>query len=94
MEFVLCSKKHLLISPKKIITNIDFIMMTRILIMLIAFIMMVYGLTYIIIYINLFTFGYTIKEYIIFILGQKECWLYIIGLLMQIILLYTWKGKR
>ena len=52
------------------------------------------GLTYIIIYINLFTFGYTIKEYIIFILKQPENYLFFIGLFIEIILVLTWKGKR
>lgn len=55
---------------------------------------MVIGLTYIIIYINLFTFGYTIKEYFYYIFTQPECWLYIIGLITQIIIIYTWKGKK
>lgn len=69
-------------------------MITKILIMIISFILMVIGLTYIIIYINLFTFGYTIKEYISFIIHQPECWLYIIGLLTEIIIIYTWKGRK
>lgn len=69
-------------------------MITRIMIMLIATAFMVLGLTYIIIYINLFTFGYTIKEYFYYIFTQPECWLYIIGLITQIIIIYTWKGKK
>lgn len=62
--------------------------------MLIAAIFMILGLTYIIIYINLFTFGYTINEYLYYILTQPECLLYIIGLLTEIIVIYTWKGKK
>ena len=69
-------------------------MITKIMIMLIAALFMIIGLTYIIIYINLFAFGYTIKEYLSFILNQPSCWLYIIGLLTEIIIVYTWKGKR
>lgn len=69
-------------------------MITKIMIMLIAALFMIIGLTYIIIYINLFAFGYTIKEYLSFILKQPSCWLYIIGLLTEIIIVYTWKGKR
>ena len=56
--------------------------------------MMTIGITYIIMYINLFTFGYTIKEYVFYILKQPECYLFITGLIIQIIIIYTWKGKR
>ena len=69
-------------------------MITKIFIMLISMVSASIGLTYIIIYINLFTFGYTIKEYIIFILKQPENYLFFIGLLIEIILVLTWKGKR
>ena len=62
--------------------------------MLISLLMMTIGITYIIMYINLFTFGYTIKEYVFYILKQPECHLFIIGLIIQIIIIYTWKGKR
>ena len=62
--------------------------------MLISLLMMTIGITYIIMYINLFTFGYTIKEYVFYILKQPECYLFIIGLIIQIIIIYTWKGKR
>ena len=54
---------------------------------------MVIGLTYIIIYFNLFTFGYTIKEYLIFILKSFECNIFIIGFLIDIVIIFTWKGK-
>ena len=69
-------------------------MITKIFIMLISMVSASIGLTYIIIYTNLFTFGYTIKEYIIFILKQPENYLFFIGLLIEIILVLTWKGKR
>ena len=62
--------------------------------MLISLLMMTIGITYIIMYINLFTFGYTIKEYVFYILKQPECYLFIIGLIIQIIIIYTWKGKK
>lgn len=68
-------------------------MITRLLIMLIGYILMVIGLTYIIIYFNLFTFGYTIKEYLIFILKSFECNIFIIGFLIDIVIICTWKGK-
>lgn len=68
-------------------------MITKILIMLLTMFFTSVGLTYIIIYINLFTFGYTIKEYIIFIFKQPESYLFFIGLIIETILVFTWKGK-
>ena len=65
-------------------------MITKIFIILISMVSASIGLTYIIIYINLFTFGYTIKEYIIFILKQPENYLFFIGLFIEIILVLTW----
>lgn len=55
---------------------------------------MIIGLTYIIIYFNLFTFGYTIKEYITFISRSFECYLFIIGFLIEIIAVFLWKEKK
>ena len=52
---------------------------------------MVIGETFLILYFNLFTFGYTIKEYLIFIFSKIECYLFFIGLLIEIVVL--WKGK-
>ena len=69
-------------------------MITRVLIILIAFFFMVTGLTYMIIYTNLFTFGYTIKEYIIFLLKQPELYLYLISFFIELLCIFTWKGKR
>lgn len=69
-------------------------MITRVLIMLIAFFFMVTGLTYMIIYTNLFTFGYTIKEYIIFLVKQLELYLYLISFFIELLCIFTWKGKR
>lgn len=69
-------------------------MITKIFIMLISFIFMAVGLTYIIIYINLFTFGYTIKEYLKFILTQPECYIFFICFFIEILCIVTWKGKR
>lgn len=69
-------------------------MITRILIMLVAFFFMVIGLTYMIIYINLFTFGYTIKEYLMFIILKPECYLFFISFFIELLCIFTWKGKR
>ena len=69
-------------------------MVTKITIMLISLLLMSIGLTYIIIYINLFSFGYTIKEYMLFLLLQPECYLFFISFIIEIIIIFTWKGKR
>lgn len=69
-------------------------MITKIFIMILSFFFMVIGLTYMIIYSNLFTFGYTIKEYIIFLLRQPECYLFLISFLIELICILTWKGKK
>ncbi len=55
---------------------------------------MTIGITYIIIYINLLTFGYTIKEYIIFLLKRYECYLLPIGLIIEIFCLKSRKGLK
>lgn len=55
---------------------------------------MTIGLIYIIIYFNLFTFGYTIKEYLTFILQSHECYLFVIGFFIEIIMLFLWKEKQ
>lgn len=54
---------------------------------------MVYGITYTIIYINLFSFGYTIKEYLIFLFSTLEGYLLPIGILLEIIGLNIRKDK-
>jgi len=56
----------------------------KIIIKLISFLMMVYGISYIFIYINLFSFGYNIKEYLNFILKRYECYLFLLGLIIQL----------
>ena len=67
-------------------------MILKISLMIIGYIMMVYGITYIIIYINLFSFGYTIKEYLIFLFTTLEGYLLPIGMLIEIICLNIRKG--
>lgn len=55
--------------------------------------MITYGITYTIIYINLLSFGYTIKEYVLFLLNTSEIYLLPIGILLVIISLNIRKGK-
>ena len=58
-------------------------MIYRILFAIIGFIFSIIGITYIILYINLLTFGYTIKDYLEFILTKIECYLFPIGIIME-----------
>ena len=57
-------------------------MFIRILLIILSFFIMTIGLTYMIIYRNLFTFGYTLIDYFKFIITRYECWSFIIGFLM------------
>ena len=64
----------------------------RIFFFLLGFGLMTIGSTYIITYLNLFSFGYTIKEYFLFILKRYECFYVLIGLSLVTITIY-WKGE-
>ncbi len=68
-------------------------MITRIVFFLIGFIFMVIGFSYFIIYINLFSFGYTISEYLLYCITRYECWLLLIGFIMILIIVLR-KGKK
>ncbi len=64
--------------------------MTRIFFFLLGFGLSVVGFTYIISYLNLFTIGYNLKEYLLFISKRYECVVALLGLL--IITLSIFKG--
>lgn len=49
---------------------------------------------FIIMYANLLTMGYTISEYLFFILRRLECLIIIIGIILIIISLYKRKEKN
>jgi len=49
---------------------------------------MIIGLTFILLYINLFSFGYTMVEYLEFIFTNIECLLFFIGFIILLILLW------
>lgn len=68
-------------------------MISKLLIKVFGFILMVIGLSYIIVYINLLSFGYTVREYFSYILTRYECWFFIIGLVIEIIVIFR-KGKN
>ena len=65
----------------------------RIILFLLGFGLMTIGSTYIITYINLFSFGYTLKEYFLFILTRYECFYVLIGLTLVTITIYTERRK-
>lgn len=69
-------------------------MIIKILLIVLGYILMVYGITYIIVYINLFPFGYTIKEYLIFLLTTIEGYYLPLGMLLEIIGLNLRKDKK
>ena len=55
---------------------------------------MTLGITYIILYTNLFTFGYTIKEYFLFIITQIECLTLPLGIIIEILTIKTKKETK
>ena len=65
----------------------------RIILFLLGFGLMTIGSTYIITYLNLFSFGYTLKEYFLFILTRYECFYVLIGLTLITITIYTERRK-
>lgn len=67
--------------------------MMRVFCFLLGFILMVLGFFYVIIYVNLISFGYNIKEYFSYLTTRYECWSLILGLLIILISLFR-KGKK
>jgi len=51
----------------------------RIVLYIISFILMITGMVFMLLYINLFSFGYTIFEYLEFIFTNIECLAFFIG---------------
>jgi len=69
-------------------------MIYRIIFIVLGFILMTLGITYIILYINLLSFGYTIKEYLEFLFTQVEGYFLPIGILLECIFIKTKKGEQ
>ncbi len=67
--------------------------MTRMFFLLLSFIFMTIGFTYMIIYMNLLTFGYTIKEYFLFLFQRIEWYFLPLGLGIEILCLQK-KGTK
>ena len=63
-------------------------MLSRIIFFLVGFCLMVIGFSYIVIYKNLLTFGYSLSEYFEFLVTRYECWYFVIGLLIEIIVVH------
>lgn len=57
-------------------------MLNRIFFFLIGFGLSVIGFVYIILYLNVFTFGFSLKEYLAFVIKRKECLIAPIGLII------------
>ena len=64
-----------------------------VLMFLFGFGLCVIGSTYLISYLNLFTLGYNLSEYVNFIIRRYECWYFIVGLFLIIISFYI-GGKK
>ena len=69
-------------------------MILKLILIMLGYILMVYGISYIIIYINLFSFGYTIKEYFMFLYTTFEGYLLPLGMIIEVIALTKRKDKR
>lgn len=54
---------------------------------------MVIGFSYIFIYSNLLSFGYSIKEYLEYLITRYECWYFVVGLIIIIVIIFG-KGKN
>ncbi len=57
-------------------------MITRIFFFLIGVLFMTVGFSYIIVYLNLLSFGYTISEYLQYIITRYECILLLVGFII------------
>ena len=67
-------------------------MITRIFFFLIGFFLIVMGIMYMIIYLNLLSFGYNFLEYLTYILTHYECLVIIPGIIIVLLCIFK-KGK-
>lgn len=67
--------------------------MIRTLLFLLGFGLTVIGFMYIILYLNLLTMGYSVVDYIMFVLKRRECIYSIIGLIIITITIFC-KGEN
>ena len=66
----------------------------RFLIFLIGFGLTIIGLSYIILYLNLFTIGYNFLEYVKFIIRRVECLNFVLGVLLIFLSIFYKGGKN
>lgn len=77
----------------KNVVVINFIMIGKIVLLVISYLLMVIGFSYLWLYLNLFSFGYSLGEYICYVLTRYECYLFVIGFILFNIFLFR-KGKN
>lgn len=64
--------------------------MMRLVLFLMGMFLTSLGLFFVVLYLNLFAMGYSLYEFVKFIIVRLECYLILIGVLIMI---FTWKGK-
>lgn len=69
-------------------------MLTRIFTFLFGFGMMVIGSSFLVLYLNLLTIGYSFKEYVNFIIRQPEFYYFIIGMIIIMLTTIMPGGKK
>ena len=68
--------------------------MMKVFYFLLGFLLMVIGFFYTIVYINLISFGYNIKEYFLYLITRYECWFLVLGLLIILVTLFRKEKKH
>ena len=68
-------------------------MITRIFFFLLGFFLMVIGIMYMIIYLNLLSFGYNFFEYLTYVFTHYECLVIIPGIIIVLLCIFR-KGKN
>lgn len=68
-------------------------MVSKVFFFILGFLLMTYGFYYLIIYINLFSFGYTFDEYFSYLVTRYECWSLIIGIIIELIIVFRKEKK-
>lgn len=69
-------------------------MLSRIFFFLLGFGLTIVGMVHIICYLNLLTVGYTLKEYVNYIIRQIECLYAFLGVIIMILTIYIPKGEK
>ena len=69
-------------------------MISRVFLFLFGFILMSIGFMYMIIYLNLLSFGYSLGEYLVYIFTQVECLFVIVGFIIVLFSLFRKEKKH